>query len=96
MAIKHILFPIDFSDRSCAAVPFVEAMARGYQAKITMLSVVPPIYYAGMGDPGGPIVTNPETMISDLRERSSGVNRPDRCFPVGPAISRLLFGHKRP
>ena len=25
--IKHILFPIDFSERCCAAAPFVEAMA---------------------------------------------------------------------
>jgi nucleotide-binding universal stress UspA family protein len=73
MAIKHILFPIDFSDRCCAAVPFVEAMASRYHAKVTMLSVVPPLYYAGMGDPGGPIVINPETMLSDLRERLDSV-----------------------
>lgn len=69
MAIKHILFPIDFSDRCCAAVPFVEAMASRYGARITLIGVVPPIYYAGMGDPGGPIVINTETMLSDLRER---------------------------
>ncbi len=68
-AIKHILFPIDFSDRCCAAVPFVEAMASRYNAKVTMISVAQPIYYAGMGDPGGPIVINTETMLSDLRER---------------------------
>ena len=54
---RHILLPIDFSDRCCAAVPFVEAMASHYLAKITLISVVQPMYYAGMGDPSGPIVT---------------------------------------
>ena len=37
--IKHLLFPIDFSDRCCAAVPFIEAMANRYGAKITLISV---------------------------------------------------------
>jgi nucleotide-binding universal stress UspA family protein len=67
--IKHILFPIDFSDRCCAAVPFVEAMASRYEAKVTLISVAQPIYYTGMGDPGGPIVIGTDTMISDLNER---------------------------
>lgn len=67
--IKHILFPIDFSDRSCAAAPFVEAMASRYEAKVTLISVAQPIYYTGMGDPGGPIVIGTDTMLTDLKER---------------------------
>lgn len=67
--IKHILFPIDFSDRCCAAVPFVEAVASHYDAKVTLISVAQPLYYAGMGDPGGPIVMGTDTILSDLRER---------------------------
>jgi nucleotide-binding universal stress UspA family protein len=67
--IKHILFPIDFSDRSCAAAPFVEAMASRYEAKVTLISVAQPIYYTGMGDPGGPIVIGTDTMLTDLNER---------------------------
>src|ERR1700757_4670400 len=67
--IKHILFPIDFSDRCCAAAPFVDAMASRYNAKVTLISIAQPIYYAGMGDPGGPIVFDMDTMITDLKER---------------------------
>jgi nucleotide-binding universal stress UspA family protein len=66
---KHILFPIDFSDRCCGAVPFVEAFASRYKAKVTLISVAQPIYYAGMVDPGGPIVMSVDTMLSDLKER---------------------------
>jgi nucleotide-binding universal stress UspA family protein len=66
---KHILFPIDFSDRCCGAVPFVDAMASRYSAKITLISVAEPMYYAGMGDPGGPIMINIDTILSDLKER---------------------------
>jgi nucleotide-binding universal stress UspA family protein len=66
--IQHILFPIDFSERCCHAVPFVEAMARRYNAKITMLSVVPPTCYA-MGDPGAAVVVDLEELLRDLKTR---------------------------
>src|SRR4051794_38838169 len=56
LSFKHILFPIDFSNRSCGAVPYVEAFASRFGAKITLLSVAQPFYYTGMGDPGGPVV----------------------------------------
>jgi nucleotide-binding universal stress UspA family protein len=67
--IRHILFPIDFSERCCAAVPFVEAMAHRYGAKITLISVAEPMYCAGIGDPGGPIVLGTDTILPDLKER---------------------------
>jgi nucleotide-binding universal stress UspA family protein len=67
--IRHILFPIDFSERCCAAVPFVEAMAHRYDAKISLISVAEPMYYAGIGDPGGPIVLGTDTILPDLKER---------------------------
>ena len=41
LAVKHILFPLDFSDRACAAVPFVEAMAGRFGAKVTLASIPP-------------------------------------------------------
>ena len=31
LAIKHILVPLDFSDRCTAAAPFVEAMATPFR-----------------------------------------------------------------
>ncbi len=67
--IKHILFPIDFSDRCCGAVPFVEAMANRYGAKITLVSVAPQYSYAGIGDPGGPVVISTEDLQGELQAR---------------------------
>jgi nucleotide-binding universal stress UspA family protein len=41
-AIRHILFPYDFSDHCDDVVPFVRALAQKVQARITLLSVAPP------------------------------------------------------
>jgi nucleotide-binding universal stress UspA family protein len=70
--IEHILFPIDFSERCCNVVPFVAAMARRYCAKITLLGVVQPFYYAAMGDPGAAVVVNLEELLQDLKTRLDG------------------------
>jgi len=61
---KHILFPVDFSDRCRGAVPFVEATARHYGAKVTLISVATP-YYAG-GFEGMPLA-DPQQMLSSLK-----------------------------
>jgi nucleotide-binding universal stress UspA family protein len=68
MYINHILFPVDFSERCCGAVGFVESMAKRYQAKITLLSAVQPFYYGAMGDPGGGVVVDPEELLRDRKE----------------------------
>jgi nucleotide-binding universal stress UspA family protein len=45
-----ILFPVDFSDRSHAAAPFVLSMAQRYHANVVLLHAIqpPPPLYAGM------------------------------------------------
>jgi nucleotide-binding universal stress UspA family protein len=101
--IKHILFPIDFSDRCCAAVPFVEAMASHYNAKITLISIAEPLYYAGLGDPGGPVVLNTDMLLNELEERLSFALtrefahlRVDRVAEIGdPAQVITNFAHAR-
>jgi nucleotide-binding universal stress UspA family protein len=45
---QHILFPIDFSPQIDAAIPYVAAISRHLNAKVTLLSVVPAIW-AGRG-----------------------------------------------
>ena len=45
---QHILFPVDFSPQVNSAIPYVAAFARELDAKVTLLSVVPPIW-AGRG-----------------------------------------------
>jgi nucleotide-binding universal stress UspA family protein len=42
--IKHILFPYDFSDQSKQAIPFVRAIANVFEARVTLLSVIPPVW----------------------------------------------------
>ena len=67
--IKHILFPVDFSERICGAVPFVEAMARRFGARVTMMGVAPPIPDGGMVDPSGVFIMDPDELKDDLQGR---------------------------
>jgi len=69
LTIKHILFPIDFSERTCGAVPFVDAMASRFGAHVTLMSVAPPIPFGGMVDPSGLVVMIPDDLRSDLQDR---------------------------
>lgn len=99
--IKHILFPIDFSTRCCGAVPYVEAMACQYGAKITLLSVAQPFLYSGMGDPGGAVVIDTEEVLRDLKTRLDGALvqefarlRVERVADLGdPSQAILDFAH---
>jgi len=69
LKIHHILFPIDFSERCCSAVPFVESMASRNRAMITLLGVAQPFYYAAMGDPGRAVVIDTEELLRDLQAK---------------------------
>jgi len=42
MQFQNIVFPVDFSDRSRAAAPFIHSMARRYGAAVHLIHVVPP------------------------------------------------------
>ena len=48
MDVKHILFPVDFSEQCTAFADYVEAMARGTGARLTLLHVLeyPPLWYS--------------------------------------------------
>jgi nucleotide-binding universal stress UspA family protein len=50
--ISHILFPFDFSPQATQVVPVVHAFARRFGARVTLISVLPPVWVAapiGMG-----------------------------------------------
>lgn len=49
--MERILFPVDFSEQSRNAAPFVKAMATRFQSEVLMLNVLelPPVWY-GAGD----------------------------------------------
>jgi nucleotide-binding universal stress UspA family protein len=66
--IKHILFPLDFSPRCCAAVPYVRDMATRFGAKVTVIGVAPPFLYAAVRDPADPIPVDNDELLRELRE----------------------------
>jgi nucleotide-binding universal stress UspA family protein len=72
LAIKHILFPLDFSDRCSAAAPYVEAMANRFGAKVTLISVAQPFDPSGLGDPGLLVTADTGALIAELKKRLDG------------------------
>jgi len=103
LKLQHILFPIDFSERCCNVVPFVDSMARRHDAKITLLSVLPPFYYAAMGDAGTGVVVDVAELLRDLKTRlDSSLTREfaglrvDRVAELGdPARVITEFAHNQ-
>jgi nucleotide-binding universal stress UspA family protein len=65
---ERILFPVDFSERSRAAAPFVLSMARRHNSKVVLLHALqpPPPLYAGMNTVY-PEVYDFEGLSADLR-----------------------------
>jgi nucleotide-binding universal stress UspA family protein len=65
---ERILFPVDFSERSRAAAPFVLSMAQRYKSKVVALHALqpPPPLYAGMNTVY-PEVYDFEGLAADLR-----------------------------
>ena len=73
LAIKNILFPIDFSERSCGAAPFVRSMAQRFGSRITLLSAVSPFWQtASSGDLAGSLIVDMDEIKRDLEARLNG------------------------
>lgn len=68
LRIERILFPVDFSERSRAAAPFVLSMAQRHKANVVLLHALqpPPPLYAGM-NAVYPEVYDFEGIAADLR-----------------------------
>src|SRR5258708_20180031 len=62
-SFRHILFPVDFSDRCRSVRPFVQTLAERFQAKLTLLHVVhiPAACYGGF-EAGDPVIMGLPTM----------------------------------
>jgi nucleotide-binding universal stress UspA family protein len=101
LTIKHILFPIDFSERTCGAVPFVEAMAVRFGARVTLMGVAPPMPFGGMVDPSALVVLDPDELRQDLQNRLNATLKKEfanlsveRVADVGdPAAVITQFAH---
>lgn len=72
LAIKHILFPVDFSERCCGAAPFVQAIATRFGAKVTLISALPPIWQTGLAESGAAIALDLNELKLDLEDRLRG------------------------
>lgn len=74
LAIKHILFPVDFSEQNAAAAPFVRALAARFGADVTLISVLPPFWepVGGMLVPGGMMPVDLEVLRENLEHRLAG------------------------
>ena len=71
--VKHILFPIDFSERCRETVPYVAGMAKSFGAKITLLHVVAePYWYAPTAEAPPVAVDVEEIRRSTERDLSQG------------------------
>ena len=67
--IKHILFPVDFSDRSDGAAPFVAAMAAKHDARVTLLTAARANYAGGLA--GAPMI-DPQTILDAVQAQLDG------------------------
>ena len=64
--IKHIVFPVDFSERCNEAVPFVAEMARRHDAQLTLLAVAHPHYMEGLE--GSPLI-DPQVILDGVKSQ---------------------------
>jgi nucleotide-binding universal stress UspA family protein len=65
-SIKHIVFPVDFSERSNGAVPFVAEMARRHEAKVTLIAVAHPAYAGGLE---GEALIDPQLILDGVKSQ---------------------------
>src|SRR6202034_1139676 len=97
-AIKHILFPLDFSAAGMAAIPYVRALANQFYARVTVLSVVPPAWVTPPGLIPPPVASDPEELQNALQAHLDQLaidgfeSAPTRLTAVGdPAVKIAEF-----
>jgi nucleotide-binding universal stress UspA family protein len=67
--INHILFPFDFSKQGLLAAPFVRAIASRFEARITLIGVIPPAWAMPSADLPAMVTVDIEEMKRDLESR---------------------------
>ena len=72
--IKHVIFPVDFSERSNCAAPFVAEMARRHDAKVTLFAVAHPNYAGGLA--GAPMI-DPQLILNAVKSQLDDSFVPD-------------------
>lgn len=93
---RHILFPVDFSERCRSVRPFVESMTQQFRSNLTLMHVVqiPTGYYGGM-DAGYEILVDVPAMEEAGKNELNTFFEPsdrvvDRIVKVGDPASEIV------
>ena len=85
--IAHVLFPFDFSSQGEQAVPFVASLAAAFGAKVTLYSVVPPVWDMSLAATGPVVGDSVTDWVRELKARL------DRALPSafpGVTVERVV------
>jgi nucleotide-binding universal stress UspA family protein len=74
-ALRHILFPYDFSNQCRQSVPYVRALAQHFGARVTLMSVVPPVFEPVPPEMGGPAIRAGEHSAEWKRQLQDRLDR---------------------
>jgi nucleotide-binding universal stress UspA family protein len=90
--MKHILFPVDFSSRSEAARPLVQAWAQRYNAKITLLHTIQIPITAYGGPDGYPIIIDIPSIKSAAADKLAKFDMPgaERIVTMGDPAYEIV------
>jgi nucleotide-binding universal stress UspA family protein len=91
---QHILFPVDFSDRSIAVRPFVTALAERFHAQLTLINVIqiPNAWFGGY-DAAFPIMIDLPEMEEAARNEMAAFIRDgmvDKIVTVGDPATDIV------
>ena len=94
---RHILFPVDFSSRSEAALPVVVSWAQRFHAKVTLLHTIQIPITAYGGPDAYPVIVDTEAMEASAAEGLKKIEFPGaaRLVQVGdPAFEIVEYAKK--
>jgi len=96
-AFRHILFPVDFSSRSEAALPMVVSWAQRFHAKVTLLHTIQIPITAYGGPDAYPVIIDTQAMEASAAEGLKKIDFPgaERLVQVGdPAFEIVEYARK--
>lgn len=94
---NHILFPVDFSKRSAAALPIVTAWAQRFQSNVTLLYTVQIPISAYGGPDAYPVIIDTQAVETSARKRLDQVEFPgaEKLVKVGdPSFEIVEYAEK--